>query len=215
VDQLASGAVPPILRSARLHLEPYVPADEDSFVALLGDTQVSRWMGDGPAPEEANRKLFWRVFAVYAEHRFDVWAVRRGGQYVGHAEIKHTETVAGYEIIYALAPTAWGTGLGTELAATLVEYGFGTLGLTEVHATVAAPNHASLAVLQKLGFVPVRDITNDGGSVTRVLTRGRDADAYGVAGDAREEREDRVVVAPSGLDVSDEMVRALRDAGQR
>lgn len=153
-----------------------MPADEESFVALFGDTQVSRWMGDGTAPEEENRELFWRVFPVYAEHRFDVWAVRWDGQYVGHAEIKPTETVAGHEIIYALAPAAWGTGLGTELAATLVDYGFHTLGLTEVHATVAAPNHASLAVLQKLGFAHVRDIAKDDGSVTRVLTRTRDAD---------------------------------------
>jgi AbrB family looped-hinge helix DNA binding protein len=36
-----------------------------------------------------------------------------------------------------------------------------------------------------------------------------------IAGEALEEREDRLVVAPSGLDVNDEMVRALRDADQR
>lgn len=163
----------PTLRSARLLLEPYVPADEDSFIALFGDARVSQWMGDGPVPDQENRALFWRVFAVYAEHRFDVWAVRRDGQHIGHAEIKPTETAGGHEIIYALAPAAWGAGLGTELAATLVNYGFGALGLRAVHATVAAPNHASLAVLQKLGFTPVQEIANDDGSITRVLTLQR------------------------------------------
>lgn len=163
----------PTLRSQRLLLEPYVPADEEDFVALFADTRVSRWMGDGPASEEEDRALFRKIFTVYEEQRFDVWAVRRDGRYVGHAEVKPTDTVAGHEIIYALAATEWGAGLGTELAATLVEYGFGTLGLTEVHATVAAANLASLAVLDKLGFVHVRDVTNDGGSVTRVLTRSR------------------------------------------
>lgn len=79
---------------------------------------------------------------------------------IGHAEIKPTDVSGGYEIIYALAPAAWGDGLGTELAAALVNYGFGPLGLDEVHATFAAPNHASLAVLHKLGFAHARDITN-------------------------------------------------------
>lgn len=36
-----------------------------------------------------------------------------------------------------------------------------------------------------------------------------------VAGEALEEREGRLVIAPSGVDIDDEMVRALRDADQR
>jgi RimJ/RimL family protein N-acetyltransferase len=164
----------PALHTERLLLEPYVPGDEEDFVALFQDTRVSRWMGDGPAPEHENRALFGRVFRVYEEQKFDVWAVRRDGRYIGHAEIKPTETVGGHEIIYALAPAAWGAGLGTELAATLVDYGLGALGLNEVYATVAAPNSASLAVLHKLGFQHVRDIRRDGAPTTRVLTRRRD-----------------------------------------
>jgi RimJ/RimL family protein N-acetyltransferase len=161
----------PALRTERLLLEPYVPADEADFVALFQDTRVSRWMGDGPSPESEDRALFHRVFNVYAQDLFDVWAVRRGGQLIGHAEIKPTTVSGGHEIIYALSPAAWGIGLGTELAEALVGYGFARLGLTEVHATVAAPNAASLAVLHKLGFTNVRDIPNDDGSITRLLTR--------------------------------------------
>lgn len=161
----------PTLRTARLLLEPYRHEDEDDFVALFLDERVSRWMGDGPEPEEAYRALFGRVFTkVYAQELFDVWAVRRDGSLVGHAEIKPNEELGGHEIIYALAPEAWGSGLGRELAAAIVAHGFGALGLTEVHATVAEPNTASLAVLGRLGFVHVRDLTEDDGSVTRVLT---------------------------------------------
>uniref|UniRef100_A0AAU2UWN2 GNAT family N-acetyltransferase n=1 Tax=Streptomyces sp. NBC_00003 TaxID=2903608 RepID=A0AAU2UWN2_9ACTN len=162
----------PTLRTERLLLEPYVPEDEDRFVALFQDERVSRWMGDGPATEAADRALFGRIFTkVYAQKLFDVWAVRRDGLLVGHAEIKPTDVVGGHEIIYALAPAAWGSGLGTELAEALVAYGFGTLGLAEVHATVAAPNTASLALLGRIGFVHMRDVREDDGSTTRVLTR--------------------------------------------
>lgn len=162
----------PTLRTERLLLEPYTPEDEEKFVALFTDTRVSRWMGDGPASEAQARALFGRVFTkVYAEGLFDVWAVRQGGALVGHAEIKPTDVVQGHEIIYALTSTVWGRGLGTELARALVAYGFDTLGLAEVHATVAAPNKASLAVLKRIGFEHVRDITEDDGSITHVLTR--------------------------------------------
>ncbi|MFI0913745.1 GNAT family N-acetyltransferase [Streptomyces abikoensis] len=161
----------PTLRTARLLLEPYVPEDEEGFVALFQDTRVSQWMGDGPASEADDRALFGRIFTkVYARELFDVWAVRRDGVLIGHAEIKPTDVVGGHEIVYALIPTAWGNGLGTELAEKLVAYGFDTLGLPEVHATVAARNHASLALLGRIGFEHVRDIEEDDGTVTQVLT---------------------------------------------
>ena len=169
----------PTLHTERLLLEPYTPADEEDFVALFQDVRVSRWMGDGPASEAEDRALFGRIFTkVYALNRFDVWAVRRDGRLVGHAEIKPTTVVEGYEIIYALAAEAWGQGLGTELADTIVNYGFDTLGLAEVHATVAEPNHASLALLRKIGFRHIRDIEEDDGTTTCLLTRAR-ADAGG------------------------------------
>ncbi|MEV8524237.1 GNAT family N-acetyltransferase [Streptomyces sp. NPDC052000] len=162
----------PTLHTERLLLEPYTPEDEEGFVALFQDTRVSRWMGDGPASEAAVRALFGRIFTkVYAQDLFDVWAVRRDGHLVGHAEIKPTDVVAGHEIIYALAPTAWGSGLGTELAEAVIAHGFDTLGLTEVHATVAAPNKASLTLLSRIGFEHIRDIEEDDGSTTLVLVR--------------------------------------------
>jgi RimJ/RimL family protein N-acetyltransferase len=164
--------MPPTLRTARLLLDAYTPEDEEDFVALFQDSRVSRWMGDGPAAEADDRALFGRIFTkVYARDLFDVWAVRRGGRLVGHAEIKRTDAVDGHEIVYALAPEAWGSGLGTELAEALVRYGFDTLGLTEVHATVAAENETSLRLLGRIGFAHVRDVEEDDGGLTRVLTR--------------------------------------------
>jgi RimJ/RimL family protein N-acetyltransferase len=166
----------PVLRTDRLLLDPYVPEDEEAFVALFTDTRVSQWMGDGPEPEEANRALFHRVFTkVYDTGAFDVWAVRENGVMIGHAEIKPTEESGGHELIYALAHAAWGRGLGTELAKAICAYGFEKLGLSEVHATIAEANSASLAVMKKLGFEHVRDKIEDDGSVTKVLTLKRAA----------------------------------------
>ncbi|MEV4398753.1 GNAT family N-acetyltransferase [Nonomuraea sp. NPDC049607] len=167
----------PTLRTERLLLEPYVPEDEEAFVALFQNPQVTRWMGDGTATEAEDRALFGRIFSkVYAQDLFAVWAVRRDGALIGHAEIKATDTVAGHELVYALTPEVWGAGLGRELAEAIVTHGFDALDLTEVHATVAPANLASLAVLRRIGFEHVRDIAEDDGGSTHVLTRRRPAD---------------------------------------
>ena len=76
-----------------------------------------------------------------------------------------------HELVYALSPDVWGRGLGTEVAEAVVGHGFAALGADAVHATVAAGNTASLALLSRIGFRHVRDITEDDGSTTRVLTR--------------------------------------------
>ncbi|MCX4849738.1 GNAT family N-acetyltransferase [Streptomyces sp. NBC_00893] len=168
------------LHTAHLRLAPYTPDDEEDFVALFQDTLVSRWMGEGPQSEAEDRALFGRIFSkVYAQDLFDVWAVRHEGRFVGHAEIKPSTDVGGHEIVYALAAAAWGQGFGTEIAQALTGYGFGTLGLAEVHATVAADNAASLALLGRIGFRHVRDRVEDDGSTTRVLTRSAASDAAG------------------------------------
>jgi RimJ/RimL family protein N-acetyltransferase len=164
----------PTLRSDRLLLEPYVPADEDDFVALFVDARVSRWMGNGPWPEADYRATFARIFThAYESECFDVWAVRQGSRLVGHAEIKPAKVVEGQELVYGLAPGVWGRGLGTELARTVVTHGFEMLNLEQVYATVAEPNVASLATLHKLGFRHVRDIAEDDGTITHVLSCGR------------------------------------------
>ncbi|MFD4032929.1 GNAT family N-acetyltransferase [Streptomyces sp. NPDC058637] len=178
----------PVLHTERLLLEPYTPADEDVFVALFQDVRVSRWMGDGPSTEAEDRALFGRVFTkVYARGLFDVWAVRsrEDGRTVGHAEIKPTEESGGHEIIYALAPDAWGRGLGTELASGLLDYGFRRLGLRSVHATVAAENGSSLALLRRVGFRHVRDIEESDGSTTLLLTHVREDSPPAAAGRPR------------------------------
>ncbi|MER5743335.1 GNAT family N-acetyltransferase [Streptomyces sp. NPDC059913] len=166
----------PVLHTARLRLEPYTPADEEDFVGLFQDASVARWMGEGLQTEAEDRALFGRIFSkVYARELFDVWAVRHDGRFIGHAEIKPSSSVDGHEIVYALAAPAWGHGFGTETARALTRYGFDTLGLSEVHATVAAGNTASVALLERIGFRHVRDITEDDGGTTLVLTCSEEA----------------------------------------
>lgn len=152
-------------------LAPYTPEDEDDFVDLLTDEDVCRWMGQASETEDIIRVLFGRIFTeIYANNLFDVWAVWSEDRYIGHAEIKPTGNVDGYEVVCAFVRAAWGRGLGTELLKSIMEYAFEVLKLTEVHGMIDATNTTSMALAHKLGFEHVRDVTDDDGTTTHVVT---------------------------------------------
>ncbi|MCP2334558.1 MULTISPECIES: GNAT family N-acetyltransferase [Actinoalloteichus] len=165
-----------VVRTDRLLLKPYVREDEESFVRLFQDEEVVRYVGDGLQTEAADRALFHRVLTdVYPTRRFDVWAVWLDGAHVGHAELKPCSRAEGHELIYALARAVWGRGLGRELVGGLLRQAFAVRRLPELHATVDVLNTRSLVVLAAAGFEAVRDFTEEGGGITRLLTvrRGR------------------------------------------
>jgi ribosomal-protein-alanine N-acetyltransferase len=56
------------------------------------------------------------------------------------------------DMTYRLKTSAWGKGLGFELAQGLVDYGFNTLGLTQITATITPDNFASKKIAGKLGM---------------------------------------------------------------
>ncbi|WP_329571198.1 GNAT family N-acetyltransferase [Kitasatospora sp. NBC_01266] len=160
----------PALRTENLEFLPYRAEDEDAFVALLRNEEVCRWMGQELAPEPEIRALFRAIQTdVYPKQMFDVWGLWLDRTYVGHAEVKKTGNVDGYELIAALAPEYWGRGLGTEVVRGLLSHAAENLGLKEVYGMVGAENTASLAMCRRLGFRHLRDVVADDGSVTQLL----------------------------------------------
>jgi ribosomal-protein-alanine N-acetyltransferase len=56
------------------------------------------------------------------------------------------------DITYRLRESAWGKGYGLELATVLRDYGFQTLKLSQITATITPDNIPSRKLAQKLGF---------------------------------------------------------------
>lgn len=163
----------PALRTQRLLLNPYVPGDEEEFVALFQDPEVARWLGetDGPAQRSADRALFRRFLThIYPLELSDAWAVRLDGRLVGHAEIAWSEDLGGHELTCAVAPSVR-SRLGTELVDTLLAYSVYGLGLSRLSTGVDARDTALLELLHRAGFTDDRDTDGPGGRALRVLTR--------------------------------------------
>ncbi len=142
------------LSTPRLRLRRYLEGDRSRFIAQMSDVDANRYVSGGAMEASEAAALFQRVFEVYQEHRFAVWAVQMQAskEYVGHAELKPRSGEPGLELIYLLEPMAWGHGLGTELAQALRDHAIHTLDSPQVLATIHPENAASRRVLIKLGF---------------------------------------------------------------
>jgi RimJ/RimL family protein N-acetyltransferase len=72
-----------------------------------------------------------------------------------HAHAAHDPALAGtVEVLMAFDPAVWGRGYATEALGAVLDYAFGTLGLTQLVAVVDVPNEASHRVITRLGFMP-------------------------------------------------------------
>jgi RimJ/RimL family protein N-acetyltransferase len=66
------------------------------------------------------------------------------------------------QLLYGLDPRSWGQGIATEAARAVLRHGIDCLGLEEVRAATDRPNHASIAVLARLGMRLEREAVEDG-----------------------------------------------------
>jgi RimJ/RimL family protein N-acetyltransferase len=157
----------PNLMSERLLLRPYKEDDLSASVVLFTDPEVMKFVGDGVMSWPRATELFRKVFGIYERGEFDVWAVcsRDDGRYIGSAELKPRRGAGDFEIVYILGKTHWGRGYATEVARLLIGYGFDKLHLDRVSATVDPDNIASVHVLEKLGFHPLGEETDETGTV--------------------------------------------------
>ncbi|UPT65613.1 MAG: GNAT family N-acetyltransferase [Sphingobacteriales bacterium JAD_PAG50586_3] len=84
-----------------------------------------------------------------------VFAIVANGEHVGCCGIFPKDDVyrMNAEVGYWLGQEYWGKGIATQATKLLAEYGFDTLGMNRIYASVFAPNKASGRVLEKAGFV--------------------------------------------------------------
>jgi microcystin degradation protein MlrC/RimJ/RimL family protein N-acetyltransferase len=154
----------PELRTARLRLRPFTPADGPAHLALYQDPEVTRHLGGGPFVgaeiEARSSRTVDKFVRHWAEKGFGVFAVeeRETGRFLGQCGLNTIDELGEVEVLYALERAAWGRGLATEAARAALAYGFGEAGLSRIVA-VTRPDHVrSRRVLEKLGLHYERDV---------------------------------------------------------
>lgn len=145
------------LRTDRLRLRRWLPADRVPFAALNADPRVIEFL-PGPLSHEQSDALIARIEAHFDEHGFGLWAV----------EVCDTATLAGFvglfvpsfeahftpcvEIGWRLAPAHWGQGYATEAAQAALAFGFNVARLEEIVSFTVPGNVRSRRVMERIGM---------------------------------------------------------------
>ncbi|MFD7731388.1 GNAT family N-acetyltransferase [Kitasatospora phosalacinea] len=181
------------LRTDRLALRRFSPADLPAVTALCGDPEVMRYIDDGrPVPPgRVADELLPGLLREYAElpDGLGCWALEAEGRFLGWAALRPPssfglagpELAAGsLELGYRLLPAARGRGYATGAAAALVGAAFAELRAERVVATTMTVNTASRRVLERVGLRHLRTFHFDWpdpipgsehGDVVHALTR--------------------------------------------
>ena len=153
-------AVNHTLTTRRLILRPVTAHDHADLLAHWTAPDVRRFLFDGatlsPAEIIGAIEDSARNFAAAG---YGLWLIRErdGTDLVGTVGLRPLEDL-GPEVIYSLAPSAWGNGYATEAARAVVVHALGSLELPEVLAKVDEGNTASIKVIERLGMTRFEEV---------------------------------------------------------
>jgi RimJ/RimL family protein N-acetyltransferase len=169
-------------RTARLLVRRWRDTDLPALLAVYGDAEAMRWVGDGRAITHDECVQWLAVTrANYAQRGYGMFAVEALASpgVIGFCGIVHPGGQPEPEIKYAFLRSQWGRGFATEAVVGLVAYGARTHQLGFLIATAAPANLASHRVLLKAGLRHAELRVNEDGTQTQVFEWRAGEDAAG------------------------------------
>jgi [ribosomal protein S5]-alanine N-acetyltransferase len=148
----------PTLETPRLILREIVEADAEALLAIHGDAEHMQWFGTEPLVDLEAAKKVVQVFAGWREQANPGtrWGIELKGQpgLIGTCglfrwDLAWKRCVTGYE----LSRYQEGKGLMRETLTEVIAWGWEHMQLNRIEAQVHPRNAASLALVERLGFV--------------------------------------------------------------
>lgn len=135
-------------------LRPILASDTEAIARMGNNPKIAGFMRDVfPYPYHLENAIAF-VNSVKGQHPTKVFAILADGEHVGCCGIFPKEDVArmNAEVGYWIGEEHWGKGIATQAVKLIAAYGFDTLGMNRLYASVFSPNKASARVLEKAGF---------------------------------------------------------------
>ena len=152
------------LKTTRLLLREFEEDDLLQVHEYLSDPEVFRYMIGGSAGQEQTRETIRKLIVARDEHpRLDyslAVALKEKEQVIGGSRVRVLDPKLNpvYQLLgqayigFWLNRKFWSKGYGTEVARTLVDFGFDNLRLHRIFAWCDAENTASTKILEKIGM---------------------------------------------------------------
>ena len=159
---------PVIFETARLIHRPLTMDDVDALAPIYADPEIRRYFPEGTLTrEQTKEEIEWIIGNYYGKHGYGLWAtvLKETGALIGRCGLIPWQQTSGLEteMAYLLAKPYWGRGLAGEAAGGIIDYAFGTLGLTKLVCYVLPDNKASARVAQKAGMRFEREMVDEHG----------------------------------------------------
>lgn len=155
-----------IIETERLLIRKISQQDFKEFDILCSDPEIMKFVGDGkPLSQEQTQRWINVTINNYKEKGFGVFGVidKITGVLIGYCGLVFSEPVKDYELIYALSKSWWGQGLATKIAKEMVAFGFNSLLMKCIYASIDPENIASQKILLKIGFKEIGTMNDEYG----------------------------------------------------
>jgi len=153
-----------IAQTPRFVIRNFSPEEEDIYLALFGDKEVTLHLPKRTLYE--NRQMFRDSLKEYAEGKvLGRWGIFNNGskEFIGICLLRpYFDDTGRVEIGYVLKRKFWGKGIATEMAQIMVAYAFTHSDAREVVAVTTLENTGSQKVLEKAGLARLDNINRDG-----------------------------------------------------
>ena len=165
----------PALAGRAVRLRQPRESDVPALLAIFGDAETLRYWSHGPLADLAAARTYYDgIVSGLADRTLFQWAITAPDtdRLVGTVTLVDWDRAnRRCEIGFILHPSAWGRGLASDAARTVIRWAREHMGLHRVEADVEPPNAASLKLLERLGF------EREGHFRERWWTRGRWTDS--------------------------------------
>lgn len=141
------------ISTARLCLRPVNNSDLIEYVELFSDPKVMRFVGieAGYIPSyQEIEQIHQNAVQVWKTRGYGRWSLfdSKTGDFAGFCGFRSEQGVP--ELIAAFHKKFWNRGLAVEAATACLQYGFNSLGFTEVKAFTRPDHSRAKRVLEKL-----------------------------------------------------------------
>ncbi|MEM1181393.1 MAG: GNAT family N-acetyltransferase [Acidobacteriota bacterium] len=158
-----------IVETERLRLRRITPLDAPFMVDLLNEPAWLRFIGDRGVRNAADARAYLEksYLAGYARDGFSMFLVERlaDGAPLGVCGLMRRDTLDDVDLGFGFKADHRRHGYAHEAALAMLEWGHETLGLRRIIAITDPENVASMALLEKLGFVDEGDLELSGDAV--------------------------------------------------
>jgi RimJ/RimL family protein N-acetyltransferase len=141
----------PHLDTTRLRLRPPADTDAAAIYAYGHDSEVTRFLSwpthTGPSDAQA---FIRRAGQSWRDGTDFPYVIELAGKVVGATNLE-PRGAGLWRTGYVLRKEAWGKGVATEALSAVVHEAW-SMGATALEAVVHPENHASIRVLEKVGF---------------------------------------------------------------